>query len=350
MGNSLLYTNTTPTPGVAERARQAAEKAVALDPNRPDGYRALGVYQRLVAKDARSGLEQFAKAQSLEPTSAEILGSMTRAEMSLGRWEAAAEHRKQAERLDPRSPAQPMGLGEILLSLRRYAEAREAFDRGLALAPGDLFTIERISMVSLAQGDLAAARAVLAAESKDVEPTALVAFLANYNDLVWVLDDGQLQVLLRLTPAAFDDDRGAWAICLTQAYALKSDAANVRLYAEEARKAFEQQLREAPDSAQLHTASGLSLAYLGRKEEAIREGQRGAALEPLAKDAVNGPYFQHQLVRIYILVGEPEKALDQLEPLLKVPYMLSSGWLKIDPNFESLRKNPRFQRLIARAK
>ena len=77
---------------------------------------------------------------------------------------------------------------------------------------------------------------------------------------------------------------------------------------------------------------------------------RGVALEPISKDGTDGPYIQHQLVRIDMLVGEPEKALDQLEPLLKIPYLLSPGWLKIDPNFDSLRKNPRFQKLVAGGK
>jgi adenylate cyclase len=121
-------------------------------------------------------------------------------------------------------------------------------------------------------------------------------------------------------------------------------------YAEEARKAFEEQLRAAPDEPQRHVLLGLALAYLGRKQEAIREGEKGLALQPVAKDALNGAYFQLQLVRIYMLVGEPEKALDQLEPLLKIPFYLSPGWLKIDPNFDSLRKNPRFQRLVAGSK
>ena len=126
--------------------------------------------------------------------------------------------------------------------------------------------------------------------------------------------------------------------------------ANVRTYAEEARKAFEEQLRAAPNDAQRHVILGLALAYLGRKRDAIPEGQRGVTFDPMSKDADQGPYYQHQLVRIYMLVGEPEKALGQLEPLLKVPDYLSPGWLKIDPNFDPLRKNPRFQKLVAAAK
>ena len=177
-----------------------------------------------------------------------------------------------------------------------------------------------------------------------------MAHLANYWDLAWILGDEQRELLLRLTPSAFDDDRGTWAFCLAQASALKGDAASVRTYAEEARKTFEEQLRAAPDDPQRNTFLGLALAYLGRKEDAIRQGERGVALAPVSKDAYIGPYLKHQLARIYLLVGEPEKALDQLEPLLKIPYYLSPGWLKIDPNFDPLRKNPRFQKLVAGAK
>ena len=86
---------------------------------------------------------------------------------------------------------------------------------------------------------------------------------------------------------------------------------------------------------------------MGLKEEAIREGERGLGSLPIEKDARIGTYLQHVLVRIYILVGEPEKALDRLEPLLKIPSMLSPGWLAIDPNFDPLRRNPRFQKLLA---
>jgi eukaryotic-like serine/threonine-protein kinase len=347
MADSWLYAGSTPTPQLAERARQAGEKAVALAPNRPEGYHALGNYQRLVVGDPSGALEQYAKGRSLAPENADLLGSAAFAEMSLGRWGAAVEHLRQAERLDPLSAAKPRLLGDALLRLRRYAEAREAVDRSLALAPATLPSIEAKAMTFLGEGDLDGARAVLKTAPKDVEPTTLVAHVANFFDLVWVLDERQRELLVRLTQSAFDDDEGLWGLSLTQAYALKGDAANVNIYADAARKAFEEHLRATPNDAQRHVLLGLTLAYLGRKEEAIREGQRGVALQPVARDAFDGPYEQHQLVRIYMLVGEPEKALDQLEPLLKTPYYLSPGWLRIDPNFDPLRSNPRFQKLVA---
>jgi serine/threonine-protein kinase len=88
------------------------------------------------------------------------------------------------------------------------------------------------------------------------------------------------------------------------------------------------------------------LAFLGRNADAIREGKRGVTLLPVAKNAVTGPWIQEQLARIYLLVGEPDKALDQLEPLLRIPSYLSPGWLRIDPTLASLRGNARFQRLV----
>jgi serine/threonine-protein kinase len=241
-------------------------------------------------------------------------------------------------------------VGTILVPLRRYAEAHQALDRALAISPSNLLAILNQTMAFLGEGNLAGARAYLAAAGTGVEPTALVAYVANYQDLGWALSEDQQQLLLRLTPDAFDGDRSAWGICLAQAYAWRGDSANLRTYAEEARKANEEQLREAPNDSQRHVFLGLSLAYLGRKDEAIREGLRAVELMPIAKDAINGPYLKHQLARIYILTGEPDKAIDQIEAVLKVPYFVSPAWLKIDPNFDPIRNNPRFQKLVAGAK
>jgi tetratricopeptide (TPR) repeat protein len=201
-------------------------------------------------------------------------------------------------------------------------------------------------MVRLAQGDLAGARDVIRKIPPEVEPTAVVANLATYWDLFWILDEDQQRLLLRLPPSAFDDDRGAWGLALAETYALRGDRARTRAYADSATAAFEEQIKGTPDNSQLYLLLGTALAYSGRKDEAVREGKIGLQQTPIEKDAYGGAYNQHQLARIYILVGEPDKALDQLGPLLKLPYYLTPAWLKIDPAFDPLRSNPRFQRLV----
>jgi serine/threonine protein kinase/tetratricopeptide (TPR) repeat protein len=346
--SSALYFNGTPTPELAERARKAAEKAVTLAPDLPDSYHALGNYERFVTADYKRALEQYAKGRAIAPSNAQLLGAAGLAEKSLGLWDVALEHLKQAERLDPRSAVAAARLAGTLLWVRRYREAREAIDRGLSLAPAALNLIAYKAMTFLGEGDLAGARNALKAAEKDVEPTALVAYVSRFLD-VWLLEEGDRELLQRLTPSAFDDNRGAWGLSLAEACVLKGDQANVRVYAEEARKAFEEQIRATQNDGFLHGSLGLALAYLGRKEEAIREGLRGVELIPVAKDAAFGPGLQGTLVQIYTLVGEPEKALDQLEPLLKIPSDLSPAKLKIDPNFDPLRKNPRFKKLVGNA-
>ena len=344
---ALLYTNSTPTPELAAQSREAADRAQALGPDRPEGQVALGDYYRYVTADNRQSLAAYEAGLKLAPTEVDLLVGAALTEQGLGRWEAALQHLTQAAALDPRSANTARRTGGTLLWLRRYAEARLALDRGLVLAPTNLSTIEMKAQVALAQGDLAGARAVVRAALPTVDPAALLVFFGNYWDLYWVLDDAQQQQLLTLPPSAFDDDRGAWGIVRAQTYWLRKDVAKARVYADSAQLAMAEQLRATPEDGQRHVLRGLALAYLGRKAEAIAEGERGLALLPISRDGFSGAYNQHQLVRIYLLMGEPEKALDQLEPLLKIPYYLSPGWLKIDPTFAPLRGNPRFERLIA---
>jgi serine/threonine-protein kinase len=344
---TLLYANGTPVPELVTQARQAAERAQALAPDRPEAPLALSDYYRNVVVDNRQALAAAEAGLKLAPGNVDLLVSAALAEQRLGRWDAALQHFSKAGALDPRSANQARRAGFALIFLRRYPEAQAALDRGLALAPGNLTIIENKAMVDIGQGDLAGAQAVVRTALSTMDPAVLLTFFGNYWDLYWVLDDGQQQQLLALPPSAFDDDRGNWAIVRAQIYHLRGNQALVRAYADSARLANEEQLRAAPNDAQRHAFRGLSLAYLGRKAEAIAEGQRGVALVPISRDAYQGSYMQHQLVRIYLLAGEPEKALDQLEPLLKTPYILSPGWLRIDPTFAPLKGNPRFERLVA---
>ncbi len=344
---AMLYANSTPSPELAAEARLAAERAQALGPERPEGQLALGDYYGDIPVDNPRALAAYQAGLKLAPNDVDLLGAAGVTEQALGHWDASLPHLAKASALDPRSANTARRTGVTLLYLRRYPEAQAAMDRALALAPANLHIIEQQAMVALAQGDLAGAQKTVRAALTSVEPAALLAYFGVYWDLYWVLDHAQQQQLLLLPPSAFDDDRATWAIVRAQTYELRGNQAEARVYADSARLAYEAQLRATPDDGQRHVLRGLALAYLGRKAEAIVEGKRGVALLPISRDAYEGPYIQHQLVRIYLLVGEPEKALDQLEPLLKMPYYLSPGWLRIDPTFTPLKGNPRFERLVA---
>ena len=235
---------------------------------------------------------------------------------------------------------QPEHLAGVAILQRRFKVHTQAVYA--TVAPDNLDLIENKALVHLAQGDLEGARRVVAEAPPGVEPTALVTFFGNYWDLFWALDDSHQRLLLRLPPSAYDGDRGAWGLVRAQTHFVRGDTAMARAYADSARLGFEETLADNPDDPQRRVLRGLALAYMGRKAEAIREGERGLALVPAADDGYTGPYLQHQLARIYILTGEQEKALDLLEPLLREPYYLSPAWLRIDPTFDALRGNPRF--------
>ncbi len=337
----------TATPAAADAARRSAERAVALAPGRPESQLAIGDYYGAVLGEGAKALAAYEAGLKAAPTNADLLTASALAEQTLGRWEAALGHLERARELDPRSIYTVRRLGLTLIRLRRYPEALAAAERGVKLAPTNLQLLEILAMVHLAQGDLAGARAVIRAAPPEVEPTALVAFLGNYWDLYWVLDDAQQQLLLRLPPSSFDDDRATWGIVLAQTHWDRGDQKRARAYADSSRLALEEQLRATPENAQQRVFLGLALAYLGKEADAIREGERAVALVPASRDSYTGPYLRHQLARIHLLVGEPEKALDQLEPLLRTPYHLSPGWLRIDPTFAPLKGNPRFEKLAA---
>jgi thioredoxin-like negative regulator of GroEL len=201
-------------------------------------------------------------------------------------------------------------------------------------------------MVEVSRGDPDSARAIIRAAARQIDPGTVLPFFASYQDLYWVLDDGQQRQILAAPPSAFDGDRATWGLVQMQLSRHRGDLARAAAYADSARLALDEQARAAPDDGQRRVLLGLALAYMGRKADAVREGKRGLELMPISRDGYFGPYVQLQLARIYLLVGEPERALDQLEPLLRVPFYLSPGWLRVDPTFDPLRGNPRFKKLV----
>jgi serine/threonine protein kinase/TolB-like protein len=345
--HSAFYFNVAPDPASATQAKRALELATALSPGKPEIHLARGEYQEFVAKDLPAALASYEEGLRAAPDNSDLLSAASLDEQSLGRWDEAEKHLEHGRTIDPRSATNSRRLGQTLLRLHRYSDGMAEIDRAMKIAPANLDLIETKVMLYLAQGDLPSARGVIRSAPSTIEPTGLVAYLGNYWDLMWVLDDSQQQLLLRLTPSAFDGDRGTWGAVLAQTYYLRGDRARAKVYADSARIGYDQTLATTPDDAQRLVLRAVVLAMLGRKAEAEAGGERGASLLPASRDNYVGSYVQHQLARVYTFAGDQDKAMDQLEALLKSHYFLSPAWLRIDPNFAQLKGNPRFERLIA---
>jgi serine/threonine-protein kinase len=346
---AILFSNGVPDPALAREAKLSAERAIALAPQQGAGYGVLATYRNLVEQNPVTALEAARRAQELSPGDPELLRPLAIAERQQGRVAESLRDMRAAAERDPRNATTVHLLADALLWARRLDEAREIADRALMLAPDVSEMIESRAMISLARGDLAEARRVLAAAPPSVDRAVLAAAVSMYYDLPWLLDDTEQRRLLALGPDAFDGDRMSWAWSLAQTHALRGDAARTRVYAESTVVAVDEQLRSAPDDPQRHLIRGLALAALGRTADAVAAGTHGFALQRQRWTATNGPYAQHQLARIYMMTGDRAKALDLLESLLAMPYFLSPAWLRIDPTFAPLKGDPRFEQLAASA-
>jgi TolB-like protein/tRNA A-37 threonylcarbamoyl transferase component Bud32 len=340
---SSLYFLSVPSPAEAEAARRAVERAQSLSPRAPVTFQAVSLYGQYVLRDPARAREAAEQGLAASPSDVDLMVRLASFEAD-DRPEEALRMERRATELDPRSVPSWAALGNLLIGLRRYGEALQALDQGLVVDPTSFRLHQLRALVFLGQGDLPGARRSLAAVPRDLDQAALVAYLATYNDLYWVLTADQQTLLLTLPPSAFDNDRATWGSVMMQVHGLRGDQVRARAYADSARAAFEAELRDAPNDPQLHSLHGLALAYLGRTAEAVAEGRRGLEL---GGTSFTGTYLTHQLIRIYVRVGQPELALDQIENLLRRPYFLSPGRLRVDPDFVPLKGNPRFERLIA---
>jgi tetratricopeptide (TPR) repeat protein len=328
----------------AEAMRKATERALALAPELPAAHARVGEYQSWVRHDNRAALAAYRKGLTFSPNSALLLARVGWAEMRLGRWDSALVHLVQASKLDPREAGRFADLTAAYLYLRRYDEAQSAMDRHAALAPASSPSINRRLWLALGKGDLNAARAVLRNIPPELDPLTVLAEYPTWQK-AWVLDSSALSTLV-LRGEVARESRPAKALVLAEAHSRLGDSVRATAWGERAARAYEKMLAESSDDPELLSGYGLALAYAGEREEAIGAGLRAKTLVPISSDAIAGQAYQAALVRIYLLLGENDLALDELEPLLQVPGSLSRDWLRIDLTFASLRGDPRFERLV----
>ena len=321
------------------------ERAIALDPNGPAGYAAAARYYGTVAPDAAKASAAIEHALRVAPNDADILAIAAGVDSREGRIESATLKLERAREIDPRSAPTLVALQQNYILQRRYQEARDVGQAAIALVPGDINIVEWQAMGYLGQGDLKGAREVIrAAIDRGNAAPSVAAFFGGYQEVSWALEEAERQLLFRLTPAAFDNDRAWWGQTMAIAHWQQGNTTLARAYADSSLPATLVQLAASPNDGQTHALHALMLAYLGRKAEAITEGTQAVAME--LGGAGNRNYDIMLLIRTYLAVGEPDLAMDQIEVLLPRPYLLTRAWLGIDPTFRSLKGNPRFERMV----
>ncbi len=331
-------------------AKQAVDRAFQLNPNLPEAHLALGHYYYHGHLDYDRALEQFAIARKSQPNNSEVLEFVGYVQRRQGKFEEALGNIKRAFELDPLASRLAYQVALTFKLLRKYPEAERYYDRAISLSPDwPIPYARKANLYLLWEGKTEKARAVLQEALENIKSTE------NFEIVDWLVDidvfDGNYQEALdRLSLKSKDIDNQYYFIPNAQRYALiyrymnKNELA--KKYYDEARSILETKIREQPEDARFHSALGIAYAGLGRKEDALREGKLAVELLPVTKEAMRGLWRVEELARIYVMVGEFNAAIDQLEFLLSNPGWMSIPLLRLDPAWDPLRDHPRFKKLL----
>ncbi len=327
------------------KIRVALDNAIELEPDLPSVQLAIGIHAMHIFQDFDRALEILESVQKVRPNlSPAYLANIQRLQ---GKWIDAIANYERAFRLNPLSSSLAHVLGRSYAWIFEYQRSDEWFDRALSIYP-DLYysKLGKARLPLLRDGDIQEARLRLDALPQHV--------LTEYN---WyelgLLERNYQEVLDRLRVSPYEIFAEAqFYIPKNLAYASVYSAMNRielrRSYAERARRELVQAIGENPEDTRFVAALGLTYAYLGQSEEAVREGLRAVNLYPISKDAFEGPRYILNLAKIYALVGERGKSIEQLELLLSIPSgnNYSQALLRIDPTWDSLRSYSLFQNLL----
>ena len=329
------------------RQQDAAATALRLAPDLPQAHVATGLVHLVGRGDLRAALKEYRIALERLPNDAELWVRISSVHRRLGNWDEALAALDQVVALDPRNANALFDLGANTLSiLRRYQEAVDWYSRALALAPdvaaadvGRGFTWVRW------QGRLDSLEAAL-------DRSPLDTYLGSRAQLLfWERKPDSLLALLRRTPQPVFDNQGSYlptALYAAWAHQLRGDRAAARAAFDSARVLLDSVVVLLPDDYRLHAARGLALAGLGRRQEALREGRWLQQSKVYREDALTGPNLAEARARILAAIGDAAAALSEIERLLAGPSNLSVHTLRLDPRWDPIRNDPRFQALLVR--
>ena len=338
------------------KARTLAEEALRLSPALGEAHLALGVYFDLVELDYSAALDQFAIALAALPNNVEVLQHRAKIHRRQGRWREAIAGFEQARSLNPL--VDPAQLVRTLWAVRDWPATAAAVKRNLQRQSPDMpfakVNLAKIEIVT--NGDLAAARAWLQKIPAGVDPDGDVT-LANWNLSMLERDWAAAEKWLADFPSDEFPETGPKSFYQAQTALARGDMGLARTLFEKVRPTLEGDVRAHPENSDSHAALGRLYAYMGRKEDAIREGRHGVEQSPESTDALNGPLRASDLALIYALTGEIDQAITLIERLLRTPSATSTisfndggitqAELRLRWQWDKLRKDARFQKILA---
>ena len=335
----------------AERALNTAQK---LQPNSPETLLAQAYYQYWVLRDYELAKTTFGRVRELLPGSSEVPGALALIARRQGQWDESIAYWEQTLALDPRNTQWLANAGETYAWLRQFPAALKTYDRVLDIVPNDPNSIASEARVYQAEGNLEQAGKLLAGINQQTHSVPVVGARINQLFLERRCDEAIRWINTRLTESRESPsierlfDQGS----LVVAQECAGDIAGARATAQQMLPSIEKFSQNAPNSAPI--AGGLSLvhAILGEKDAALKEAERAITLLPSAKDAVEGPTFEERLAFVEALVGDKNRAISTLQHLLEIPYSncVTPALLRLDPKWDPLRGEPRFQKLCEEKK
>jgi serine/threonine protein kinase/tetratricopeptide (TPR) repeat protein len=344
---SILYANGTRDSVVARRAKEAVDRVLRIAPDSTMSHGVAAVYYTNVVNDPAAARREIDRALALDSNYVRGLVGAANSDFAAGLYQPALDRLSRARKLDPRSISALFTLLQAQIFLGRHDEAVASADELVTMPVTDFAIMEYIALAHLVRGDSTTARRVVQEFLKKSPATELASYFAGYQELAFLLPPAERGLLARLTPAAFDNDRAWWAQTLATAARQQGDLRLSRAYADSALVISKQQSDASPKDAQLRVLYAVMLSYAGKAADANREASQAIADAVAANpNDRNLPYLKLQLVRVHLANGDKEKAIDEIEKLLKSQYYVSPGYLKVDPTFAPLRGNPRFEKLL----
>jgi serine/threonine-protein kinase len=330
------------------QAKRAADQAFELQPGSPEAHQALGIYYFIGRADYDRALQELALAEASRPNDSEIFRARAVLRTRQGKSRDARVDFEKAFRLDPLSSQVVNQYAQHFDALREFARAETLYARTIALAPDrSIPYFWKAWMYLRWDGRTERARRVLDEARANAVDEPRLHFLRVMIDVCDRKYPEALRPLSETPDVIADQFRFIpRALLYAQVYGLMQRRDRERAYYDSAQSFLYQELRERPDDPRLHSALGIALAGLGRKDEALQEGEKGTALLPIRTEANQGYYRALDLARIYAMVGERDAAVAQLEHLLSIPGHLTAALLRIDPTWDPLRDDRRFQRLV----